>query len=110
MKRLILLAGFVLTCVSAIVFAEPASTDKKDPLHNNIELINDTTVIYHDINWFEIIAPEKVNTVIYNENNEPVYKNKGTFKIDLGKAGNYKIVTSSNITGTKYKKEYIEGY
>lgn len=82
-------------CVVSLMSYANFSTVHGDITH--IKKVNDSTMLFIDIERLEIHQPESVITYVYKDSGELVYANKGDFDIVL-KEGNYLIFTTKKIS------------
>lgn len=82
-------------CVVSLMSYANFSTVHSDTMH--IKKVNDSTMLFIDIERLEIHQPESVITYVYKDSGELIYANKGDFDILL-KEGNYLIFTTKKIS------------
>lgn len=85
----------MVMCVVSVMSYANFTTIHSDTTH--IKKVNDSTMLFIDIERLEMHQPESVITYVYKDSGELVYANKGDFDIML-KEGNYLIFTTRKIS------------
>ena len=104
MKKLFLTLAAALIAFSASADRTLASVNKCE-IENpyQIQQINDSTLLYKNVDKIQIISNEQTTTKVYDNQNNVIYKQSGSFTVQLPQ-GDYTIVSDHKFTAARYKK------
>lgn len=102
----------LLTLVSAIVFifayAETSTTTNVCKIDNSMHVrqINDSTILYRNVDKIQIITNSDATTKIFDARNHMIYCQPGSFVIQL-EQGDYTVVSNKKFAAAQYKRHEI---
>lgn len=105
MKKLFLMVIAAIFAVNAC--AERTSANVKNCEIENpyqIQQINDSTLLYKNVDKIQIISNDATTTKVYDKMNNVIYIQSGSFVVQLPQ-GDYIIVSDHRFTAARYKKE-----
>ena len=104
MKKIFLTLATALIAFSASADRTLASVNKCE-IENpyQIQQINDSTLLYKNVDKIQIISNEQTTTKVYDDRNNVIYKQSGSFTVQLPQ-GDYTIVSDHKFTAARYKK------
>ena len=103
MKKLLLVLALSLS-ISCFAGERTSTVHKSNEDTTKVELVNDTTLVYYNIDKLDIVQTEKSSIVyVYSlDTSKLVAAEHGSFSVDLTR-GNYLVISTKPFTSAKTK-------